>query len=73
MPELISDSLAVNPPPGDTPEPAAVTARAKFFVRMVQGTMALEGQAVDPAAEERLVSQAAAQLLADPRQVWDDR
>ena len=70
MPELTLESQALEPlPPSDAPRAAG---RAKFFVRMVQGTMALEGQAVDAASERRLVEQAE-RLLADPRPVWDDR
>ena len=73
MPERTLDSLVVGPRPNTTPELSAVTTRAEFFVRMVQGTMALEGQAVGTPDAERLVKQATAQLLADPRQVWDER
>lgn len=64
VPEMTLESLAT--------EPAADTARAAFFVRVVQGTMAMEGQAVDADAERRLLQQAE-RLVADPRQVWDDR
>jgi hypothetical protein len=66
MPELTLESMAALPPaPPFSTADAVVMARAEFFVRMVQGTMALEGQAVDAAAERRLVEQATEQLLAD--------
>jgi hypothetical protein len=60
-------------PQSFTPTPQAdVTTRAQFFVRLVQGTMALEGQAVDADGQQRLLEQAE-HLLAVPQPVQADR
>jgi transcriptional regulator with XRE-family HTH domain len=48
-------------------------AKAKRLVRMVQGTMALEAQAVESRIIEQLVEQTMCELMAGPqRKLWDD-
>jgi transcriptional regulator with XRE-family HTH domain len=46
--------------------------KAKKLVRMVQGNMALEAQAVDQAAVSAMVEQTVCELLAgSPRRLWE--
>jgi transcriptional regulator with XRE-family HTH domain len=47
-------------------------AKAKKLVRMVQGNMALEAQAVDQTAVSAMIDQTACELLAgSPRKLWE--
>jgi transcriptional regulator with XRE-family HTH domain len=48
-------------------------AKAKRLVRMVQGNMGLEAQAVDAKTLEGMIDQTTCELLAgSPRKLWDD-
>ena len=47
-------------------------AKAKRLVTMVQGTMALEAQAIDGSDAERLVDQTTYELLNSKRRLWGE-
>ena len=52
---------------------AQALAKAKRIVRSVQGTMALEAQAVDAKAIDQMVEQTVCELLSGrPRRLWND-
>lgn len=48
----------------------AAVRKAKYLVRLVQGTSALEGQAVDSETERELVRATVRALLADRQKIW---
>lgn len=73
--EAIANALVA--PLGRKPEDIALTlekqaaAKAERLVRLVQGSSALEGQAVDRATRRQMVQRTKAELLAGPRRrLW---
>ena len=49
------------------------TEKARRVVRMVQGTMGLESQAVDSALADQMIEQTVCELLAgSPRRLWSE-
>ena len=48
----------------------AVRTKARYIVRLVQGTSALENQAVDRAARRELTKLAVRELVADRKRIW---
>jgi transcriptional regulator with XRE-family HTH domain len=68
----IADSIEVVPTlsPGEVRQQAA-TEKAERLVRLVQGTSALESQAVEPSVVRDMVAQTVHELLAGPkRRLW---
>jgi hypothetical protein len=49
---------------------AAVRTKARYIVRLVQGTSALESQAVDRVACRELTKLAVRELVADRKRIW---
>jgi len=48
----------------------AARRKARFVVAIVQGTMGLEAQGLDPPAYQELLEETYRRLLANPRRLW---
>jgi transcriptional regulator with XRE-family HTH domain len=60
--------------PADELRERQAAKRARELVGLVQATSALEGQALDTAAVERMIRQTIHELLAgSPRKLWSDK
>lgn len=69
--EALGMPLGSNPIDPDEFRERVALEKAKRLARMVQGTSALEAQAVSPAEFSRLVDQSVHELLArSPRRLW---
>jgi hypothetical protein len=61
---MLPPTQFIQRPPVTTGQLERANRRADFLVRMVQGTMGLEAQALPPASLERLKKRAVERLLA---------
>jgi len=69
----LGDTIAIEEPqPAEEYRRMQALEKARRLVRMVQGTMALEGQAVDGPAVDQMIEQTMCKLLASKRRLWSE-